>query len=73
MKTFTSLEQYVKPDKPIVTVLGNFDGVHLGHQKLIKKAQEIAKKINGETLVFTFYPHPQKLFNSNIKMLTPLN
>jgi riboflavin kinase/FMN adenylyltransferase len=72
MKTFTSLEQYVKPDKPIVTVLGNFDGVHLGHQKLIKKAQEIAKKINGETLVFTFYPHPQKLFNSNIKMLTPL-
>lgn len=69
MKIFTSMQQYVKPDKPIVTALGNFDGVHLGHQKLIKTAKEIAEKIKGETLVFTFFPHPQMLFNANIKML----
>ena len=72
MKIFTNLEQYERPNKPIVTVLGNFDGVHLGHQNLIKIAREKAAIINGETLVFTFFPHPQRLFNAKIKMLNSL-
>ena len=41
-----------------VVVLGTFDGVHIGHQKIIKKAVELAKKINGKSIVFTFSNHP---------------
>jgi riboflavin kinase/FMN adenylyltransferase len=42
---------------PVLT-LGNFDGVHLGHQKIFKAVKEEARIIDGEALVFTFDPHP---------------
>lgn len=44
--------------KKIVVGLGNFDGVHLGHQKLITEMVSFAKKIGGTSMVFTFHPHP---------------
>ena len=42
---------------PVLT-LGNFDGVHLGHQKIFKELKEEARKMNGESIIFTFDPHP---------------
>ena len=45
---------------PVVT-LGNFDGVHVGHQILFKKAAEIASKKKGTSIAFTFEPHPLKV------------
>ena len=63
----------VDPNKPLTVVLGNFDGIHLGHQNLIKMATNISREIKGETLVLTFYPPPQLLFNSNFKMLSSLD
>lgn len=63
----------VDPNKPLTVVLGNFDGLHLGHQNLIKMATNISREIKGETLVLTFYPPPQLLFNSNFKMLSSLD
>jgi riboflavin kinase/FMN adenylyltransferase len=42
---------------PVLT-LGNFDGVHLGHQNIFKAVKEEARKIDGEALVLTFDPHP---------------
>ncbi len=42
---------------PVVT-LGNFDGVHLGHQKILNKAIERARALHGVSIVYTFYPHP---------------
>ena len=42
---------------PVLT-LGNFDGVHLGHQKIFNAVKEEARKIDGEAIVFTFDPHP---------------
>lgn len=42
---------------PVVTI-GNFDGVHKGHAKLIEKVVSIAKKHNGQSILFTFCPHP---------------
>ena len=45
---------------PVLT-LGNFDGVHLGHQKIFKAVKEEARKIDGEAIVFTFDPHPLKV------------
>ncbi|NIS61545.1 MAG: bifunctional riboflavin kinase/FAD synthetase [Proteobacteria bacterium] len=45
---------------PVLT-LGNFDGVHLGHQNIFKAVKEEAQKIDGEAIVFTFDPHPLKV------------
>ena len=45
---------------PVLT-LGNFDGVHLGHQAIFKKVVDRAKQINGTAIAFTFEPHPLKV------------
>ena len=42
---------------PVLT-LGIFDGVHLGHQRIFKDLKDEARKIDGETIIFTFDPHP---------------
>ena len=47
-------------NNPVVT-LGNFDGVHLGHQTIFRKVNEEAQKNNGEAVVITFEPHPLKV------------
>ncbi len=46
--------------RPILT-LGNFDGVHLGHQKLLSRAVEDARQAGGSSVVLTFEPHPLKI------------
>ncbi len=45
---------------PILT-LGNFDGVHLGHQEIFRKVVARAREINGTSIAFTFEPHPLKV------------
>lgn len=47
--------------KDPVIALGNFDGIHIGHQSLIKKTVDLAKEIKGTPALFTFYPHPLKI------------
>jgi riboflavin kinase/FMN adenylyltransferase len=49
--------------KPSIVALGNFDGVHIGHQELLKAAQDTAKKHGIESVVvLTFDPHPSRFF-----------
>ncbi|MCK9207133.1 MAG: adenylyltransferase/cytidyltransferase family protein [Salinivirgaceae bacterium] len=43
--------------RPVVTI-GSFDGVHLGHQQVIKQLNQLASVVNGESVIFTFSPHP---------------
>ena len=52
--------EYLLPiiNNPVLT-LGTFDGVHLGHQKLINFLNESARTVNGESVLFTFHPHPR--------------
>jgi riboflavin kinase/FMN adenylyltransferase len=45
---------------PVITI-GNFDGVHLGHQKILKKTIQRARALNGVSAVYTFHPHPLKI------------
>ncbi|MBP3889166.1 MAG: bifunctional riboflavin kinase/FAD synthetase [Cellulosilyticum sp.] len=52
-----------------VVVLGNFDGVHKGHQKLFEVARYEAQKRGLETVVFSFYPHPTWVIGNNPKAL----
>ena len=54
--------------RPVLTI-GSFDGVHLGHRLLIKKAQEEAKIRGGEVVIFTFEPHPMHVLNPQQKLL----
>lgn len=55
--------------KECVVVLGNFDGVHRGHQKLFEVARHEAENRNLETVVFSFYPHPTWVVGNNPKDL----
>lgn len=50
---------------PLALSIGMFDGVHKGHQSIIRKLNDIAQKKNIEPAVFTFWPHPRKVFNPN--------
>lgn len=44
-----------------VITIGSFDGVHLGHQQLLKKINRLARRIGGESVVITFHPHPRSI------------
>lgn len=73
MKLHTDLNNF-HAENPVVTI-GTFDGIHLGHQKVILRLNEIAKKQKGESVIFTFYPHPRLVTSpneSNLRLLTTL-
>lgn len=55
-----SINEIATINKPILTV-GTFDGVHIGHQKIISRLNEIAKERGGESVLLTFHPHPRKV------------
>ena len=50
-----------------IVTIGTFDGVHLGHQKIIKRLVELKHKQGGEIVVFTFDPHPRKVLQQTQK------
>lgn len=58
MKVYHSIEEFAGAKTPVVTT-GTFDGVHIGHQTILNRLKEIANKVNGETVLLTFYPHPR--------------
>lgn len=57
---------------PVITI-GTFDGVHLGHRKVIDRLKEIASLAGGETVVFTFYPHPRMVVSASESSLRLLS
>ena len=56
-----------------VITIGTFDGVHLGHRQIIDRLKSEAKKINGETVIITFHPHPRKIVSSAILGIRLIN
>ena len=56
-----------KSHKGSIILIGNFDGVHLGHQKLFKLAKRYKKKFKSSVGVLTFEPMPKMFFNKNFK------
>jgi riboflavin kinase/FMN adenylyltransferase len=61
MKIFEGTSQITERLKNPVVTIGNFDGVHLGHQALFAKVIEKARAIDGVSVVYTFDPHPLKV------------
>jgi riboflavin kinase/FMN adenylyltransferase len=63
MQVHRSLDQLPSFRRSVITV-GTFDGVHHGHRKVLKQVQEEALKIQGESVLITFHPHPRSVVSS---------
>jgi riboflavin kinase/FMN adenylyltransferase len=73
MEIIKGIENLKRPFGTPVVTLGNFDGVHLGHQIILKRVKEEALKLHGEGIVITFEPHPLNVLASDkfLPLLTP--
>ncbi|MFM7486431.1 MAG: adenylyltransferase/cytidyltransferase family protein, partial [Cytophagales bacterium] len=72
MRIYYNLDDFTRLENAVVTS-GTFDGVHLGHQKIVKRLKEIASKNGGETVVITFWPHPRLILkpgDDSLRLLT---
>ncbi len=66
MLIYRSLAQLARVKKPLVLAAGAFDGVHRGHQSVIRAAQRAAHSLRGETWVLTFDPHPLRILRPEL-------
>jgi riboflavin kinase/FMN adenylyltransferase len=64
LNIFHNIQDF-KPNRNTVATLGTFDGVHLGHKKIIERLTQEAGKSNTESLVLTFFPHPRMVLQGN--------
>lgn len=74
MKYYHSLDEFEKPALSVVTS-GTFDGVHIGHQKILKRLKEISQQCGGETVVITFWPHPRMVVaddSQNLQLISTI-
>ena len=73
MKKNINFTNYNNSNATIVTI-GTFDGVHIGHQKIIKRLVDIAHKKHLNSVVLTFFPHPRMVLqnNNDIKLLNTI-
>lgn len=72
MKIYRSLDEFTPLPNAVVTI-GTFDGVHIGHQKILSKLRECAEENNGETVLLTFFPHPRLIINPDDDSLRLIN
>lgn len=72
MKVYTNIDDYQNVNNPVATI-GTFDGVHVGHQKIIQRLKEIAKQENGEVVLLTFFPHPRMVLQPENRDLRLIN
>lgn len=74
MNTYHHIDEF-KPIDNVVVTIGTFDGVHLGHRKIISRIIELAKEVGGESVILTFFPHPRMILHpedQNIKLITTI-
>ena len=69
-----NITKITKSDFNIATI-GSFDGIHIGHKKILQTLTKIAKKNNGKSILITFWPHPRYVLkkNNDFKLLTSLD
>ena len=74
LKIFNSIKSF-NATKPTIVTIGTFDGVHLGHQKIVAQITKNAHALNCESLVLTFFPHPRMVLqeSTEMKQLNTLN
>lgn len=75
MNVFNGLDNLPQFNNAVLTI-GTYDGVHFGHQKIINRINTIAKEINGESILLTFYPHPRLFLHpddNTLKLITTID
>lgn len=75
MQIFRSLDEIPAGYGPAVVSIGNFDGVHRAHQRVLKALVHRARQIHGQALAITFDPHPTRILRPDaaLKLLTPMS
>ncbi len=68
MKVYTDLSKLDEFRNAVITI-GSFDGVHAGHQKILERVRQLAKEVDGESVLVTFHPHPRLVVNPDDKSL----
>ncbi len=74
MKVIHDIREF-EPKGKVVLTQGTFDGVHFGHKKILKQVVSEAKKVEGESILLTFYPHPRLVLypdDNDLKLLTTI-
>ena len=73
MKLFQSIDTFSSSNKTVITI-GTFDGVHIGHRKILEKILQSAQQLNCKSVVLTFFPHPRMILqeNSSIRLLNTM-
>lgn len=75
MKVYYNLADFHILENAVVTS-GTFDGVHVGHQHILKRLRELAKQSGGESVVLTFWPHPRMVVSQDsqdLKLLSTID
>jgi riboflavin kinase / FMN adenylyltransferase len=74
MEIFESLDINEKFANPVLTI-GNYDGIHIGHQRIIEKVAQKALEISGTPMLMTFNPHPLSVLKPDTytRLITPLH
>lgn len=75
MNVYYGIQEFKKLENAVVTS-GTFDGVHLGHQKILSRLNQVADLTKGQSVVITFYPHPRSVISTDnqiVKLLSTLD
>ncbi|HEY8780899.1 MAG TPA: bifunctional riboflavin kinase/FAD synthetase [Mucilaginibacter sp.] len=72
MKIYHNIDEFVRLKNAVVTI-GTFDGVHIGHRKIISGIKELAEKTGGETVMLTFFPHPRMILHPEDESIRLIN
>ena len=67
MKVYRHLNQ-LEPFRNAVVTIGTFDGVHKGHQTIIRAIIDKAKSLGGESVIITFHPHPRHIIDPDQRL-----
>ncbi|WP_183566974.1 bifunctional riboflavin kinase/FAD synthetase [Mucilaginibacter sp. SP1R1] len=75
MRVYNHIDEFTAVKNAVVTI-GTFDGVHIGHRKIISGIKDLAKSTHGETVILTFFPHPRMILHpedESLKLITTIN